>query len=571
MTTSEHAGPRLEQTLWFGAEEQPLFGWLTSPSNALARGGVLLAPPIGREAFPARRVLKSLATSLAARGFVTLRFDYHGTGDSSGHFDDPDRDRAWVDSVADAAAFLRSLGLSSISAVGMRFGATLVGAAAATHDLRFKSMVLWDPCESGRSYLRELTALEGLRRDDYEIDPDGSVETSEFVFTQRAAVALRALSLTDVSPRPLAERVMVVERGDRVMSKKLRLRLDREKVDWESTFEQGPMIDVEAFFAVMPDLTLNRIVNWLGEPSDTVEPFDASGTMTTAVVSRDSGEYTVEERSLELGPSELFGVLSEPVGDARGPWIVLLNSVNDDHVGRARLWVELSRRWASYGLRCVRVDLSGYGDSPSRLDELARVAYDSRWTGEMVEVARTLSPEDPSNVVFIGLCSGAYVAIEGALAVHARGVCAINPPVFIDYLHGVARLEASRRTSVRALGLHLKRLALSHQWVAATLARFSQMMLRSAYPTDVLSKLVDDGTDVLVLASFDDLSPCPRTPFLRSIDLWRMGKTKNYQIEFVPGLDHGLHGAKGRARAVSLLDGNVLERFARAVSGTDPK
>jgi hypothetical protein len=50
-----------------------------------------------------------------------------------------------------------------------------------------------------------------------------------------------------------------------------------------------------------------------------------------------------------------------------------------------------------------------------------------------------------------------------------------------------------------------------------------------------------------------------------------MGKTKNYQIEFVPGLDHGLHGAKGRARAVSLLDGNVLERFARAVSGTDPK
>jgi len=61
-------------------------------------------------------------------------------------------------------------------------GATLLGVAAAERDAQFTSLVLWDPCESGRSYLRELSALEGLRRESYEANPDGSVETSEFVF-----------------------------------------------------------------------------------------------------------------------------------------------------------------------------------------------------------------------------------------------------------------------------------------------------------------------------------------------------------------------------------------------------
>lgn len=561
----------VEETLWFGAVDRPLFGWLTRPSDALARGGVLLAPPIGREAFPTRRILRRLATSLAERGFVVLRFDYHGTGDSSGLFDEANRDRAWVDSVSEGTEFLRSLGLSSISAVGMRLGATLVGTAAARPGVQFSSVVLWDPCESGRSYLRELTALERLRQDDFEIIPDGPVETSEYLFTQQAAAELRRLSLSDLEPGTLADRVLVMQRDDRATPKRLRQRLEQENVEWMSTSEQGAMLDVESFFAARPDQTLARITNWLSEAPGPLVPIETNYLAKAIVVSRDADEHGVSERSIELGPRKLFGVVSEPTTDARGPWIVFLNSVNDDHVGRARLWVELSRRWASYGLRCARVDLSGYGESPWPAGQVDRISYDLRWTEDAADTARALSPDDPSNVVFIGLCSGAYVAISGAASVKARGVCAINPPAMIDYVHGVERLERSRRKLVRALAVRIKPLAITHQWVAATLARACQMVLRGAYSGDVLSKLVADGTSVLVFGAVDDLTPYPRTPLLRSIDIRRLGMSKKYSVEFVSGMDHSLHRAQGRRGVVTTLERHVLEHFAQVSPYPEPE
>ena len=112
---------------------------------------------------------------MASSDIVSLRFDYDGTGDSGGHLDDPSRDTAWVQSVSFAVDALRRLGVTTVSAVGMRLGATILGVAADVGDLRFSSLVLWDPCASGRNYLRELSALESLRREDVSSDSDGAV------------------------------------------------------------------------------------------------------------------------------------------------------------------------------------------------------------------------------------------------------------------------------------------------------------------------------------------------------------------------------------------------------------
>jgi alpha/beta superfamily hydrolase len=65
--------------IWFGPIDRPLCGWLHGPLEDGARGGILLAPPLGREAFGARHALDALAKALARRGFVVLRFDYDGT------------------------------------------------------------------------------------------------------------------------------------------------------------------------------------------------------------------------------------------------------------------------------------------------------------------------------------------------------------------------------------------------------------------------------------------------------------------------------------------------------------
>ena len=215
VTLSVDTYETIEEPLWFGPNGRPLIGWLTRPVGGLARGAVLCAPPIGREARAGRRAMRSLAKALAARGFVTLRFDYDGTGDSSGGFNDVGRDQLWIESVVEATNYLRSLGLKSVSAVGMRLGATLIGVAADRHQLDLSSVVLWDPCESGQSFLRELNALEALRRDDFRIVAGAPVETSEFVFSTRAAEEIRRVVLSKTTSTSFGERTLIMSRSDR--------------------------------------------------------------------------------------------------------------------------------------------------------------------------------------------------------------------------------------------------------------------------------------------------------------------------------------------------------------------
>ena len=121
--TNQCATPKvLEEARWFGPPEGRLFGWLMWPDTETVRGGVILAQPLGREARAARRAMRSLGIELAKKGFVAVRLDYPGTGDSSGSLDEIDVQRAWVDAIGEAAAFLQSFGLTDVSAVGMRLG-----------------------------------------------------------------------------------------------------------------------------------------------------------------------------------------------------------------------------------------------------------------------------------------------------------------------------------------------------------------------------------------------------------------------------------------------------------------
>jgi len=553
----------IEEPLWFGPDERPLFGWLARPQGKSVRGGVLLAPPVGREMHAARRALRHVALSMAARGFVTLRFDYYGTGDSSGALDDPELGRGFVDSVAEAAAHLRSLGLEPISAIGMRLGATVVGVAAATHGVQFSSVVLWDPCESGRSYLRELSALEALRREGMTIDSDGPVETPEFVFTRQAALELRALRLSDPGPGSIANQVLVVSRADRAISGKLRDRLDREEVHWLTTSEQGALLDVEPRLAVLPGPSADQIMAWLDQSPSPDETFEVRAARSSALVAHEPGRLAVRERCVQLGSHLLFGIVSEPVGGASGPWIVFLNVSNGEHTGPSRLWVELSRRWAGRGLRCVRIDFEGIGDSPWVPGQPQPHVYDQGRVSDAAEVMRVLSPEDPSNSVFVGLCSGAFLGLEAALALQSRAACAINPPIGMDVLHAAVRLGGSRRRALRALATLLKEAVERLRWVAAGAWELCRMLLPSTVAADLLVSVADRGSEVLVLASYEDRSPST-APVLRTINSYPFVASKGYDVEWIEGLDHGMHAADGRARTVDSLDRYVLGRFATA-------
>jgi pimeloyl-ACP methyl ester carboxylesterase len=105
---------------------------------------------------------QKLAGMLAAAGFHVLRFDYFGTGDSSG--DSADGSLAqWTEDVGTAVAELREVaGIRRISLVATRLGAVMALRATAA-GLKARDVVLWDPVVSGTDYVARLDASEDVR------------------------------------------------------------------------------------------------------------------------------------------------------------------------------------------------------------------------------------------------------------------------------------------------------------------------------------------------------------------------------------------------------------------------
>ena len=131
--------------------------------------------------------------------------------------------------------------------------------------------------------------------------------------------------------------------------------------------------------------------------------------------------------------------------------------VKTPHVGLSRISVDLARLWASEGLRVVRFDMSGNGDSAQRVGEKLNAVAGIVHFDDVREVANAISPDDPTNLVMVGTCSGAYQAMEAALELSVRGVCLINPSfAFITNEQPISRRrkahQATRRWLAKPLG-----------------------------------------------------------------------------------------------------------------------
>src|SRR5262245_42748506 len=145
---------------YFGASARPLFGLHHPPQRRVRRRtGVVVCQPFGQEYMRAHRALRELAQEAGETGFHALRFDYFGTGDSSGHGDDVDLAR-WHDDLALAVEEMKeTAAVSSVALVGLRLGATIAAEFAARRQ-DVATLVLWDPVIHGRSHLEELDATQ---------------------------------------------------------------------------------------------------------------------------------------------------------------------------------------------------------------------------------------------------------------------------------------------------------------------------------------------------------------------------------------------------------------------------
>lgn len=566
--------------IWFGRDDRPLLGFLHAPADGSARGGVVVCPPFDRDYMHAHYALRMLAEELCDRGLCVLRFDYDGTGDSAGRADDPGRLEAWLGSVKGALETVRSTGVSSVSMVGMRIGATLAGVAAA-RDGNVDTMVLWDPVGSGRAYLAEQRALAALAFGGRDTTPqqngndDAAVETPGMRFDGATARDLATLDLVR-TPGPLARRILVLSRSG-APEGRLGARLDLPHVEWGEATGQDRLMDVGSPNQVLPAATIERAARWLGAAAPAAAvPLRLPAPAGPATVDHGPDGSPVVEVPTALGPAGLFGVVTEVPGRSSGPTVLFINVANEHRLGPARLWVELARRWATLGIRSARMDLSGLGDSPTRRPGQPRfVTRAPEAFDDLRDACRALSPDDPSNVVLIGLCASAYQALDSAFDVHPRGVVSINPVLSFrppEVAGGGAvdpRRHAAipRRPATQALHGNGPIVGLRHR-VPRLAARIRNLVEgvegllapRRQRPVVWLGELVARDVDVLVVCGEREARPIRLSGSARSLK--RLERSGRFHLELVPGLEHGLLRSDQRLEVVELVSRYVLSLSA---------
>ena len=206
--------PFCRSAFYLDGHGSPIFAWLHQPVEACSLDhGVIICPPIGYEQLHSHRALRHLADGLARAKVPTVRFDWHGTGDSPGSDEDPQRYATWLTNVGDAAKWMREqLGCRQISLVGLRLGATL--ATLATESNLIDNLVLWSPLVKGRSYVREMRALgltseAPIRRSE---TPSTDIESGGFILSSETASEIGSIDLMQTVPR--CRQVLVVSRSD---------------------------------------------------------------------------------------------------------------------------------------------------------------------------------------------------------------------------------------------------------------------------------------------------------------------------------------------------------------------
>ena len=116
------------------------------------RGAVLLCSPFLEEKLFCRRILKNLAESLCEQGWLVVRFDGYGEGDSEGELSNADLSTL-VSDCASLIQLLRERVEGPIVMLGMRWGANV---ALFANFENVDAILAIDPLLSGEEYVQQL-------------------------------------------------------------------------------------------------------------------------------------------------------------------------------------------------------------------------------------------------------------------------------------------------------------------------------------------------------------------------------------------------------------------------------
>lgn len=432
---------RLQGT-WFGPEGAALLGVWHLPDDDLARGAVVLCPPLGKEAVHAYRTMALAAQLLAQQGVAALRFDYRGTGDSTGDELAPDAVARWRADVAIAVAYARSVVPAGVALAGLRAGALIAGTAAADCG-PLTALALWDPVVKGRTYLREQSVLYRLKVSVDEAQTD-AVELVGAALHPDAASALKGLSLRDTAPVDRHTPLLLAARSERADDAVLTTLAAGFHADRLVVLGHERVFDVATFEVELPAASTAAVAQWLAQRFPVQTQRVSLDARLSTIVGQDASGPTVRERLVRIGSNKLFAVVTEPYGqrggDSEPPFAVTLASSTEHRIGTGRLWVDLARRLAREGVSCIRYDRRGTGDSGVVIATEHTGAYSPTMHEDLDDVLDGFGLT-PQRTSLVGHCSGAWLAGEAAAEGRA---CAV-------VLIGAARFNVGRQREVMRL------------------------------------------------------------------------------------------------------------------------
>lgn len=427
------AWERTPEPGWIESAGGPIFAWYHAPRGPIRSRAVLLCDPLTSDRMNLHLSYRHLALRLSACGYPTLRFDYPGTGDSSGSPRDPGWSDRWQESLEVALeTLLARSGLGQAAVFGARFGGTLAAQFAATRP-EVDSVLLWGPYLSGRAFLRDARAMHRLlRANESQRRPDrfeaGDEEFFGYLLNAEALERIDRYRLLEIENASGA-RAHIIAWDEHSPEEKLAEHYSRlgVKVDFERSerFRSDDSITRQS----IPELVIRELVDGLDRSTTRLVEPSASASVAMALsnvarVKRSArSPDEVEERAVffgEAGKGDLFGLLTSPAGgvDGRpGPRLVLVNGGNNHRAGINRNYTEWARDAARRGITTLRFDIRGLGDSPAlRLQDLNRL-YRGETREDVLAAIDYVSQLGPGGrIILCGLCAGAFQALHAALA-----------------------------------------------------------------------------------------------------------------------------------------------------------
>lgn len=398
------------------------------PDDGRAAAGVVLCPPIGQEYVTSYRTLRLLAEKLTAHGLGAIRFDYPGYGDSAVEANDD----SLVTGALLAATTLRAAGCGRIAYVGLASGA-LIASAAAVADPDAGGLVLWDPPASGRQWLRRARSLYSMTVDNTPITASRSMTIVGADLTSSTAARLAAIEYDRSTPSRMP--VLVAVRGGDAGLIPAAFRAtasDEAAAEFMAVDDHESMLDTSSITSRIPGSSVESVAGWCARtlPSTTPDAVAVAAVATARFSVTDpraaDGRVEIEELIVRIGPHRLFGIETRPASaTGTAPGIVLHNGSAEHRIGAARYQVGLARELAARGIRVLRIDRRGTGESGPVSAGEHNMLFTQEWVDDGDQALRYLDlPRERTGVA--GMCVGAWIGLKSDPSL-VRFVVAISP------------------------------------------------------------------------------------------------------------------------------------------------